>query len=182
MPCNHCTSPRTAFFKSCFPDLQSESKKGAVGPSFHLHVEFDDKTPAIWDQNGKRYLREILPRVKRDEVQANPDEFFAGNGGSSYEFGQPKVDPPEFLFRYASGGTLVLVEFEGDQRPNLYYCLFYRDIHPIGWNIANGGTDTRAELLNPHDTIHRELREELIICRFCKKRALRFSTGRKQTT
>lgn len=100
---------------------------------------------------------------KRDRFQASLDKFFAGGGTNSLE-----VDDPEFFFRYASGGTLVTVEFEGTQKPNRYYCFFYRDVHPIGWNIANGGTDTRAELLNPHETINRELREELIIADFVK--------------
>jgi len=44
-----------------------------------------------------------------------------------------------------------------------YYCLFYREIAPVGWNIANGGAESVAELLDPLATIERELREELII-------------------
>jgi len=36
-----------------------------------------------------------------------------------------------------------------------YYCLFYRDIFPVGWNIANGGSDNNEELLNPLLTIER---------------------------
>jgi len=46
---------------------------------------------------------------------------------------------------------------------NDYFCFFYRDIHPVGWNIANGGADSLSELLDPIATIERELREELII-------------------
>lgn len=46
---------------------------------------------------------------------------------------------------------------------NRLYCLFFRGIHPIGWNIANGGCNNLEELLNPSTTIMRELREELII-------------------
>jgi len=44
-----------------------------------------------------------------------------------------------------------------------YYCLFYRDSHPTGWNIANGGANTRHDVLHPDAIVERELREELII-------------------
>lgn len=148
---------------------------GILGPSFELFVEFDDNTSAIWDQNGKRYLREILTEDKRERFQKSLDEFFAGRGVNPYE-----VDDPEFFFRYASGGTLVMVEFEGGQHPNQYYCFFYRDVHPIGWNIANGGTDTRSELLNPQETIDRELREELIIADFVNRERYVFSADEEK--
>ena len=44
-----------------------------------------------------------------------------------------------------------------------YYCLFYREVHPVGWNIANGGSATLHELLHPSETIEREFREELLV-------------------
>ena len=44
-----------------------------------------------------------------------------------------------------------------------YYCLFYRGVKPVGWNIANGGAESVAELLDPLANIERELREELIV-------------------
>ena len=58
---------------------------------------------------------------------------------------------------------------------NEYYSLFYRSIFPIGWNIANGGCDNRFELLNPPDTIERELREELMIVDVTQKRRYVFA-------
>src|SRR5262249_34916100 len=50
-------------------------------------------------------------------------------------------------------------------------------VHPVGWNIANGGTDTRSEMLNPQDTIERELREELLIADFANDTRYTFSAN-----
>lgn len=63
------------------------------------------------------------------------------------------------MFRYANGGTLPILNINGQR----FYCLIYREVDPIGWNIANGGSDTSDELLHPEETMKRELREELII-------------------
>jgi hypothetical protein len=137
---------------------------GMQGPSIELSIHFDDDTPAIWDQEGKRFLRSILSLDKRKRFQRALDEFIIERHG----VGPFKVEDPDFFFRYASGGTLPLIEFDEASGTKRYYCFFYRDVHPIGWNIANGGTDTRPELLNPLETIKRELREELIIADFEK--------------
>jgi hypothetical protein len=44
-----------------------------------------------------------------------------------------------------------------------YFCLFYRDVYPAGWNIANGTSDTIEEMLDPESIIVREFAEELLI-------------------
>jgi hypothetical protein len=64
-----------------------------------------------------------------------------------------------FPFRFGNGGTLPVIRVGGED----FYCLFYRDANPIGWNIANGGAESASELLDPFATIERELREELIV-------------------
>jgi hypothetical protein len=42
---------------------------------------------------------------------------------------------PLFPFRYASGGVLPILRIGRKE----FFCFFYRDIDPVGWNIANGG-------------------------------------------
>ncbi len=79
-----------------------------------------------------------------------------------------------FAWRYASGGVLPILEMDGEG----FYCLFYRDIDPVGWNIANGGTDTREELLNPEMTIEREFCEELLVIDERNSNLLRFACDR----
>jgi hypothetical protein len=119
-------------------------------------VSFDGTTPAIRSRRGSLAVRSAIPdhASKAAEYQAELDAFLLGCEGRKYEFSDP-----DFPFRYASGGTLPIVGFENEE----YYCFFYREVHPIGWNIANGGCDSLIELLNPLYTVERELREELLI-------------------
>jgi hypothetical protein len=133
------------------------------GGGSQLEVHFDDDTPTIWRRAAKEYVRERIPNfeAKTAEYQAELDAFLLDVKGSSYEF-----DDPEFPFRYASGGTLPVVRIDDHE----YYCLFYREIFPIGWNIANGGCDTRKELLNPLQTVEREFREELLVLDLLNRR------------
>jgi len=117
---------------------------------------FDSKTPAIWTRQAKydvlKQIRNFQSKAKK--YQSELDSFLIDQEKNFYNF-----NDPAFPFRYASGGTLPIVRLGKKE----FYCLFYRGIFPIGWNIANGGCDTREELLNPIITIERELREELVI-------------------
>ena len=124
-----------------------------------LCLRFDDSTPAIWNAQGKTYLRSRLDEGKRGRYQKKLDDFLLRGRRASYRFRDAN-----FFFRYGSAGTLPVITFGGDKRR--YYCLFYRDVYPIGWNIANGGCDNRAELLDPEIAMQRELREELLIADF----------------
>ncbi len=128
------------------------------GSGARLIVRLDESTPAIRLRESKTEVRRwglAFPdwRTKAVSYQRDLDRFLLEGIGERYPF-----DDPEFCFRYVSGGTLPVVRLTGHD----YYCLFYRDVFPIGWNIANGGSDTRDELLHPVEAIERELREELI--------------------
>lgn len=89
-----------------------------------------------------------------EECQRALNAFLIGGHGQSL-----RIDKPPLMFRYANGGTLPILNIKGET----FYCLIYREVHPIGWNIANGGSDTSDELLHPEEIMKRELREELII-------------------
>lgn len=122
-----------------------------------LETEFSESAPTIWKREAKDVvLRKMGNNFKRkaEKYQALLDAFLYGEQEDVFSF-----DDPGFVFRFASGGTLPIITIGNDE----YYCLFYRNIFPVGWNIANGGCDTKDELLNPTVTIERELREELII-------------------
>jgi hypothetical protein len=122
------------------------------GNGFDLQVAINDDSPAIWLREAKRKLRATLQH-QHIEVQKQIDEFFSSND----EFFN--YHNPSFPFRLGNGGTLPVVRMKG----NDYFCLFYRDSLPIGWNIANGGANTRHDIMHPDAIIERELREELII-------------------
>jgi hypothetical protein len=125
------------------------------GRGVTLVVEFDDNAPTLTGRSGLSHVRSKIPDfdAKVREHRNRLDAFFRG------ESSRLVVSDPEFPFRYASGGALPVAKI-GDKE---YYVLFYRECFPIGWNLANGGTDGRHELLNPYITVERELREELLI-------------------
>ena len=125
----------------------------------HLRIHYDDDSPTIWRREAKSAVKDAIPEFesKVKQYQSRIDAVL---------YADPSAPCPPFVladssfpFRYANGGTLPILEWKGSE----YYCLFYRDIEPMGWNIANGGSDSRDELLNPLDIVERELREELIV-------------------
>lgn len=136
--------------------LVSEFSLQRKGPGSELRIQFDKNTPAIWTREAKNEVQRMIPDFKKkaSEYQEKLDAFLLRSEDQVYPF-----NDPGFPFRYASGGTLPVIRI-GEKE---YYCLFYRDIFPVGWNIANGGCDDRNELLYPLDAMERELREELVI-------------------
>lgn len=135
-----------------------------TGRGLKLTVSFDANSPAIWRRAAKSHLLAKLPDARRRRVQQAIDAYFAKPAGEL-------VNPdPDFPFRLGNGGTLPVARIEGED----YYVLFYRDAHPVGWNIANGGANTVHDLLRPDAIIERELREELIIISPEPERAWRY--------
>jgi len=128
------------------------------GGRAELRVYIDDETPAICQSRAKAELLGAIPPKKRAAWQRKFDEFLLEGKGADCDF----EGDPDFVFRYASGGTLPIVHYRGVD----YFTFFYRDIHPIGWNLANGSCDRRDELLDPFIAVERELREELLIVDF----------------
>jgi hypothetical protein len=119
-----------------------------------LEVEFDYDSPAIWLRRGRTHLRSLLSQDNVSRYQADFEDVLLGRKRKDFIH-----NDPAFPFRFGNGGTLPVIRI-GDQD---YFCLFYREIPPVGWNIANGGAENVSELLDPLATIERELREELFI-------------------
>jgi hypothetical protein len=126
--------------------------RGEVG--LVLEVSFDEDTLAVWLREGKDHLRRQMDPALADRYQKELDRFVHDPGEKELVFHDPR-----FPFRFGNGGTLPVLHY-GDKD---YYCFFYRDIWPIGWNISNGGAESLSELLDPLAIIEREFREELII-------------------
>ncbi len=138
-------------------------------------MKFDGETPTLWSDLGKRDVRTWIPDFERKSkvYQEELDAILVRGEEDAYEF-----EDDLFPFRYGSGGTLPIVRRGHEE----YYCCFYRDIEPIGWNIANGGCDSLHELLNPIETIERELREELVALNIDRKEWLLFEAGEGQVS
>lgn len=121
-----------------------------------LNISFDGETEATWNRAGREEVRSrnrVFSERARD-YQKRLDALAFGS-----EKGRWRFNDPTFPFRWASAGALPILRMGKHD----YYCLFYREIFPIGWNIANGACDNVSELLDPVSTLERELREELIV-------------------
>jgi hypothetical protein len=104
---------------------------------------------ALNGNDGRNNLEEQLRKFHEDDRQI------------SYRF-----DATEHPLRYANGGVLPVVrlrEHDSKEDSRDYFCLFYRDIFPIGWNIANGASDSADEMLDPNRIIFREFGEEVFV-------------------
>ncbi len=132
-----------------------------------LSVRFDGETPAIRHRRSKSTLAHTIDEAARRDCQEKLDAMLLGGAMKPYQHAEHYDD---FPFRYANGGTLPIVNLDGDD----YYCFFYRDVFPVGWNIANGGSDSRDELVDPDPIIERELREELMVFDFHGRRRFVF--------
>lgn len=129
------------------------------GVGARLSVRFDEDTPVIWKRDAKRIVQDRIADFdgKAKAYQEQLDGILLRGGAGPFV-----LDDPGFPFRYVSGGTLPVVSFLGDEDRE-YFALIYREVFPVGWNLANGGSDSSAELRNPFETIERELREELVM-------------------
>jgi hypothetical protein len=133
--------------------LVTQFRLKAKGRGLNLEVAFDSESPAIWLREAKMHLKHVLPAKRLSALQTKIEKYFEkGKGDFKYQ-------DDSIPFRFGNGGTLPVVRIDGKD----YYCLFYRDAHPMGWNIANGGANHLSDLLHPDGIIERELREELIV-------------------
>ena len=119
-------------------------KRKRDGSGASMAVTFDSDAQTIWNRRGKDEIRErVIPdySIQWPEIAEKLEAFFFGNSA------QANCELPDktFPFRFCSGGALPLITI-GDKQ---YYRLHWRDIHPVGWNIVNGGSDNVLEMLDP---------------------------------
>lgn len=126
------------------------------GDNKTLHLALSDTTPTIRRREAKGVVKNHISDFKNKSLkyQGLLDDILLNNTLDTLEY-----HDEDFLFRYGSGGSLPVIKYNN----KTYYCLFYRDIYPAGWNIASGATDSVHELFSPFETVLRELQEELFI-------------------
>jgi TIR domain len=128
-----------------------------TGGGLAVEVNIAEDDLSIIDSDGKRDFNEAIARSAtsaRPQLQARLENFLDDRRQLGYCF-----DCSQMPLRYANGGVLPIIHYGADD----YFCLFYRDIFPIGWNIANGASDDLDDLLDPGRIISREFGEELLI-------------------
>jgi hypothetical protein len=123
--------------------------------TLRLEVDLRDQSLGVYNSRGKRFLREHFPSTAAAPYirQAGAIDAFMRMQSSDQ---QMTLLPP---FRWASGGGIGIAKL--DKRK--WVCVFFRDVHPIGWNIANGASERRDEYKTLHRLMLREFCEELVI-------------------
>ena len=124
-----------------------------------LEVDLRSERCAIFNNLGKEFLRsrylDRRSREKHRRVSAETHAFLLGRNGR--EADSLTIVVPGM--RWASGGYLPIVRWHGRR----WACLHFRDIFPVGWNIANGASENRTEYTDLDRLIYRETVEELVL-------------------
>lgn len=129
---------------------------------WNLNVDLRGESFGIYSNGGKRFMRERYEiSATSHTVLRESQRFFeftlpATQPGTKVVWGEFGEKTP---FRWASGGFLPIVSF----RDRYWAALFFRDISPVGLNVANGGSETKEEAKDLHRLIGREFSEEVII-------------------
>ncbi len=124
-------------------------------------VRFGEGDFAIYNNDGKRWLRQH-PRSGEnyDQRGSLQEAFVAGlRHAASRRDGWTTTVGRGFPLRWASAGCLPLVEVDGKR----WVALFFRDLRPIGWNVANGASESVHEQADLTRVLRREFREELTV-------------------
>jgi hypothetical protein len=156
-------SAENALLEVLLSQFTLRRRRGARG--VELEVAFDGTTPSTWNRLGREAVRRRTPRFERQAAlyKEKLDRILLDGRAGRF-----RHDDPGFLFRWASAGALPIVNLGRKD----YYCFFFRDVFPIGWNIANGATESRDELLNPLHALEREIGEELVVLDPVRERRL----------
>lgn len=124
-------------------------ERQVAGLELVLRIREDD---AVLRGNAdKRLLSDRLDRAEGRDFLAALAAIGRAAPGTRLD-----VHFARFGLRHASAGVLALLGPE--QQP----LLFARDIPPAGWNVANGGSGSRHELLAIEELLARETHEELL--------------------
>jgi hypothetical protein len=129
------------------------------GADLEVHIDRRDVTHAVYTTEGKnRLCRETL-QGDRLELAARLDEHIHAFTMNAHDGSWMEVPTQAIPLRWASGGVLPVVTWRG----GVWSPFFFRDIAPVGWNIAAGSSETEAELRRPVSFGLREFVEETIV-------------------
>lgn len=127
-----------------------------------MDVDLVDESFGIYNNAGKRFLREKFRIPSALETMNKLSQIFFDvlntetESGSSVRWGEAGEILP---LRWVSGGFLPIIEFKNRH----WVMLFFRDISPIGLNIAIGASENKSEYKDLHKLIGREFSEETVL-------------------
>ena len=139
--------------------------KSRSNPRFNRWVmvaDLSNESYGIYNNAGKRFLRDKFKNEASKRVMRSLSESFydvlspTTELGTSLRWGEVSEILP---LRWVSGGFLPIVDY----REKEWVMFFFRDISPIGLNIALGGSESRSEYKNLHELMGREFSEETVL-------------------
>lgn len=126
---------------------------------FRLEVDLHNQCYGIYNTAGKTFLNDAFLNEEFKSRCINESKRIENFLKSRTSQNILKINAREMPFRWASGGMLPIAHLEG----RYWYVLYFRDIEPVGLNIANGASETNEEYKNLHTLIYREFSEELVL-------------------
>jgi hypothetical protein len=144
-------------FKESSLSINVEKKKDGR-KIWTLAVDLRDESFGIYSIRGKRFLssryHSAIDNYKQLSQQTQSRFMPAATVGVT-----PVISGASVPMRWASGGFFPVVAYER----KYWAALFFRDIFPIGLNVANGATENKDEYKSLNRLIRREFSEEMIL-------------------
>lgn len=140
---------------------QVEIEKSWIGNRqvFILNIDLCDQSYGIYNNAGKSFLKHEWGNTNDFKVRCRKQsgkirDFF-------HDPNNPKltINCEQMPLRWASGGFLPIVKWRGKK----WIALFFRDLNPVGWNVANGASESKQEYKDLESLITREFGEELLV-------------------
>jgi len=135
-----------------------------------LRVEVPDNPLCIYNNRGKDFFSWMMESSKeQNNLLVEKYDILAKDSDrairkaldvASGNF-EEKFDLTETNLRWSSAGGLPIVRFHDQD----WIALFYRDRKPVGWNVANGGSEKPEEWERIAELGDREFYEEFIVLR-----------------
>lgn len=124
-----------------------------------LNVDLRNESYGIYNNCGKQFLRNTFGNPPKGCAALSQQVMDFLNSDEREDLPELPIDTRKNPFRWASGGILPIARWKGRK----WYVLFFRGITPVGWNIANGSSESKNEYKNLHSLVYREFCEELIL-------------------
>lgn len=127
-----------------------------------LYVDLTNESYGIYSNDGKRFLRQrFLERNEEAPVEVERRSHLIND---SMQPTRPRNwgwndSGCQIPIRWASGGFMPIVRYKEE-----YWVLVsFRDINPVGLNLANGASETKEEYKDPRALVGREFCEEVVV-------------------
>lgn len=153
-----CVLQNAITLESRAQEIESARIFDQYSRNVELRVELSGLTHGICNNAGKVHM---LERWGRDAGFAErcselSRQVLEVQNGKRHAL---RIECDQLPLRWASGGVLPVVEW----RNRTWLALFFRDIEPIGLNIANGASESPVEWLKLDQLMLREFGEELLV-------------------